>query len=144
MVKVSWRIGQKSLIHRSLYSKILLSRLIYWPYFRDHMIERDSKLEFLTANDIWTGTLGTLFPDSDNVEDSPWIPDRPVRFIDIGCGNGLLVYLLVKEGHIGKGIDIRRRNIWSRFQGRWIQRLFLNFDEISRIYFTFERVSPKP
>ena len=126
MVKVSWRIGQKSLIHRSLYSKILLSRLIYWPYFRGHMIERDSKLEFLTANDIWTGTLGTLFPDSDNVEDSPWIPDRPVRFIDIGCGNGLLVYLLVKEGHIGKGIDIRRRNIWSRFQGRWIQRLFSN------------------
>ena len=42
---------------------------------------------------------------------------RPVRFIDIGCGNGLLVYLLVKEGHIGKGIDIRRRNIWSRFEG---------------------------
>ena len=45
--------------------------------------------------------------------------DRPVRFIDIGCGNGLLVYLLVKEGHIGKGIDIRRRNIWSRFEGNW-------------------------
>jgi len=43
--------------------------------------------------------------------------NRPVRFIDIGCGNGLLVYLLVKEGHIGKGIDIRRRNIWSRFEG---------------------------
>ena len=64
------------------------------------------------------------------MDDSLWIPDRPMRFIDIGCGNGLLVYLLVKEGHIGKGIDIRRRNIWSRFQGSWFQRLFWDFNQL--------------
>ncbi|XGW16738.1 hypothetical protein V3C99_001852 [Haemonchus contortus] len=37
----------------------------------------------------------------------------PKKFADIGCGNGLLVYLLNKEGVGGVGIDIRRRKIWS-------------------------------
>lgn len=36
-------------------------------------------------------------------------------FIDIGCGNGLLVYLLTSEGYQGKGIDIRARKIWSLY-----------------------------
>uniref|UniRef100_T1IX25 tRNA (uracil-O(2)-)-methyltransferase n=1 Tax=Strigamia maritima TaxID=126957 RepID=T1IX25_STRMM len=34
-------------------------------------------------------------------------------FIDFGCGNGLLVYLLTKEGHTGLGIDLRKRKIWD-------------------------------
>ena len=70
-----------------------------------------------------------------------------MRFIDIGCGNGLLVYLLVKEGHIGKGIDIRRRNIWSRFQGQWdLETFFEDFYEFHQLIriFTFGRVSLKP
>ena len=36
-------------------------------------------------------------------------------YLDIGCGNGLLVYLLSSEGHPGKGIDIRARKIWSLY-----------------------------
>ncbi|CAG5118913.1 unnamed protein product, partial [Candidula unifasciata] len=36
-------------------------------------------------------------------------------FVDLGCGNGLLVYILTKEGHKGLGIDLRKRNIWSTF-----------------------------
>ena len=36
-----------------------------------------------------------------------------VKFIDVGCGNGLLVYLLNKEGFSGIGIDVKSRNIWS-------------------------------
>lgn len=39
--------------------------------------------------------------------------DYRQSFIDIGCGNGLLVYLLASEGFKGKGIDIRARKIWS-------------------------------
>ncbi|XP_046391030.1 probable tRNA (uracil-O(2)-)-methyltransferase [Ischnura elegans] len=34
-------------------------------------------------------------------------------FVDIGCGNGLLVYILTEEGHPGLGIDIRSRKIWD-------------------------------
>ncbi|KAJ8722521.1 hypothetical protein PYW07_003701 [Mythimna separata] len=36
-------------------------------------------------------------------------------FVDLGCGNGLLVYILTKEGHIGLGIDVRKRNIWDMY-----------------------------
>lgn len=36
-------------------------------------------------------------------------------FVDLGCGNGLLVYLLSQEGHRGYGIDLRKRKIWDQF-----------------------------
>ncbi|XP_069782261.1 probable tRNA (uracil-O(2)-)-methyltransferase isoform X3 [Narcine bancroftii] len=36
-------------------------------------------------------------------------------FIDLGCGNGLLVHILTNEGHPGKGIDVRKRKIWDMF-----------------------------
>lgn len=34
-------------------------------------------------------------------------------FVDLGCGNGLLVHLLTSEGHPGLGIDIQKRKIWD-------------------------------
>ena len=37
-------------------------------------------------------------------------------FIDLGCGNGLLVHILFNEGHSrGLGIDLRRRKIWDLY-----------------------------
>nr|CAG4640947.1 EOG090X07W1 [Eulimnadia texana] len=36
-------------------------------------------------------------------------------FVDIGCGNGLLVYVLASEGHPGKGLDIRKRKLWDLY-----------------------------
>nr|pir hypothetical protein C23G10.7 - Caenorhabditis elegans [Caenorhabditis elegans] len=38
---------------------------------------------------------------------------KPNKFVDIGCGNGLLVHLLNKIGMSGYGIDVRHRNIWK-------------------------------
>lgn len=40
---------------------------------------------------------------------------KKLRFVDLGCGNGLLVYILTKEGHVGIGIDVRKRNIWDMY-----------------------------
>ena len=39
---------------------------------------------------------------------------NPIRFADIGCGNGLLVYILTQEG-VGQGVgyDLRERKIWD-------------------------------
>lgn len=34
-------------------------------------------------------------------------------FVDLGCGNGLLVYILNQEGYPGMGIDVRKRKIWD-------------------------------
>ncbi|GAB1607226.1 probable tRNA (uracil-O(2)-)-methyltransferase [Argonauta hians] len=36
-------------------------------------------------------------------------------FVDLGCGNGLLVHLLSSEGHPGLGIDIQKRKIWDLY-----------------------------
>ncbi|TVY20864.1 tRNA (uracil-O(2)-)-methyltransferase, partial [Lachnellula arida] len=34
-------------------------------------------------------------------------------FVDIGCGNGLLVHVLLEEGYAGWGFDARRRKSWA-------------------------------
>ena len=38
------------------------------------------------------------------------------RFLDLGCGNGLLVYILNCEGYPGTGLDLRKRKIWDKFE----------------------------
>jgi tRNASer (uridine44-2'-O)-methyltransferase len=40
-------------------------------------------------------------------------PDAYQTFIDLGCGNGLLVHILTSEGHQGVGLDVRKRKIWD-------------------------------
>lgn len=40
---------------------------------------------------------------------------RLQSFVDVGCGNGLLVYILTSEGHPGMGIDLRPRKIWDLY-----------------------------
>ncbi|GAA5971853.1 hypothetical protein JCM11641_001539 [Rhodosporidiobolus odoratus] len=42
----------------------------------------------------------------------------PGGFVDIGCGNGLLVYLLASEGFTGFGFDLRARKSWSSYSPR--------------------------
>lgn len=37
------------------------------------------------------------------------------EFRDLGCGNGILVYILVMEGYRGEGIDARARKSWLSF-----------------------------
>lgn len=39
--------------------------------------------------------------------------DKLQSFVDLGCGNGLLVYILAQEGHSGFGVDVRKRDVWS-------------------------------
>jgi len=41
--------------------------------------------------------------------------DNKMNFVDLGCGNGLLVHILTQEGHRGCGIDIRSRKIWATY-----------------------------
>lgn len=41
---------------------------------------------------------------------------RPSSFVDIGCGNGLLVYLLMAEGYKGYGVDVQERKSWANYR----------------------------
>ncbi|KAK2765041.1 tRNA(Ser) Um(44) 2'-O-methyltransferase [Arachnomyces sp. PD_36] len=38
-------------------------------------------------------------------------------FVDIACGNGVVVCILLMEGYTGYGIDARRREAWNCFPG---------------------------
>ncbi|GKT90606.1 tRNA (uracil-O(2)-)-methyltransferase [Colletotrichum tofieldiae] len=64
--------------------------------------------------------------------------DQPFPgFVDIGCGNGLLVYLLIQEGYSGWGFDARARKSWVKYNsvqdGRdSLQALVLLPDIVSR------------
>ncbi|KAF1916831.1 hypothetical protein BDU57DRAFT_412326, partial [Ampelomyces quisqualis] len=44
-------------------------------------------------------------------------------FVDMGCGNGLLVYILNAEGWLGWGFDARRRKTWSTFDTEYQDKL---------------------
>ncbi len=37
------------------------------------------------------------------------------KFVDVGCGNGFLVYILTREGYAGYGVDLHKRQIWDQF-----------------------------
>ncbi|PHH69278.1 hypothetical protein CDD82_7862 [Ophiocordyceps australis] len=39
-------------------------------------------------------------------------------FVDVGCGNGLLVYILTHQGYSGWGFDARCRKSWAQYQTR--------------------------
>jgi len=49
----------------------------------------------------------TMFPQTNG---------QPPYFVDVGCGNGLLVYLLSKEGFKGLGVDVQARKSWDHFR----------------------------
>lgn len=42
-------------------------------------------------------------------------PDGDFEFRDLGCGNGLLVHILILEGYKGEGIDARARKSWKTY-----------------------------
>lgn len=42
-------------------------------------------------------------------------PNYKPNFVDLGCGNGLLVHILHEEGYEGVGIDVRKRKIWDLY-----------------------------
>jgi tRNASer (uridine44-2'-O)-methyltransferase len=57
---------------------------------------------------------GEVKPESgagNNGDEKPAFPG----FVDIGCGNGLLVYILLSEGYPGFGFDARERKTWETF-----------------------------
>ena len=48
--------------------------------------------------------------------DTPLQKPKFPGFVDIGCGNGVLVDVLLREGYEGWGFDARRRKTWSTFE----------------------------
>ena len=62
---------------------------------------------------------GEVKPENDTGNQKPPFPG----FVDIGCGNGLLVYILISEGYPGFGFDARERKTWETFPSEVRQHL---------------------
>ncbi|KAE8209482.1 hypothetical protein CF327_g6540 [Tilletia walkeri] len=73
---------------------------------------------------LWKGMYPTVTVpslaarDDENDRDRPWMKwaRPPGGFVDVGCGNGLLVHLLHLEGYIGFGMDLRERKSWDAWR----------------------------
>ncbi|AQZ14996.1 TRM44 (YPL030W) [Zygosaccharomyces parabailii] len=82
------------------YSKLLVDN---WKESTDpkkHVFEDIATAAFLIA--LWTKIYGADYKEK-------------MQFRDLGCGNGVLCYILLTEGIKGIGIDARRRKSWSSF-----------------------------
>ncbi|XP_065354873.1 probable tRNA (uracil-O(2)-)-methyltransferase isoform X2 [Calliphora vicina] len=55
---------------------------------------------------------------------SDLVNQPPAAFADLGCGNGLLVYILIQEGYQGYGYDVRCRKLWSLYPIQVTSRLY--------------------
>jgi tRNASer (uridine44-2'-O)-methyltransferase len=61
--------------------------------------------------------------NNDNNNNNEILPSTFPGFVDIGCGNGLLVYILNAEGWQGWGFDARRRKTWATFGSDYEDKL---------------------
>ncbi|RMY18965.1 hypothetical protein D0866_13000 [Hortaea werneckii] len=73
--------------------------------------EHESKVAEESATDPSDTVSAEERQDGEGRNEKPPFPG----FVDIGCGNGLLVYILLAEGYRGWGFDARQRKTWTIF-----------------------------
>lgn len=54
-----------------------------------------------------------------------WGDTKP-SFVDMGCGNGLLVHVLNSEGYNGVGLDVRSRKMWTQYPQSTVLKVVMN------------------
>ena len=94
--------------------------------FQDLYISLKNKYAKLLIRD-WieaTDPLKHVFEDISLAAFLILLWNQKMKFVDIGCGNGVLVYLLIMEGYEGYGFDARRRKSWTIFPQHVQDRLF--------------------
>jgi tRNASer (uridine44-2'-O)-methyltransferase len=92
------------------YSTDLISRWVEKTDPSKHVFEDLSIAAFLI--ELWRQMYG-LVPSCERSATATY--NYFPGFVDIACGNGVLVYVLRKEGYDGWGFDARRRRTWEIF-----------------------------
>ncbi|EFX03196.1 duf1613 domain containing protein [Grosmannia clavigera kw1407] len=65
--------------------------------------------------ELWADMYGDDSTDDTTTAATATVPAKFPGFVDIGCGNGLLVHLLNEEGYHGWGFDARQRRSWKQY-----------------------------
>jgi len=101
-----------SLVNVEEFTKLYLKlKNKYASYFIEIWPESTDPLKFVYEDISIAAYLLLLWKD----ERIKTNQENYQTFIDLGCGNGLLVHILSAEGHKGKGVDITRRKIWDLY-----------------------------
>lgn len=128
------RIAHDRLVSRHLFQDVYLNLKLRWASFLCKEWKEKTNPEKHVHEDLavcawlmlfWRSKFGRpTFGDDEKIglRDRPWLSDtrawgRPRGgFVDVGCGNGLLVWLLNNEGYTGHGFDLRPRKSWELFE----------------------------
>ena len=105
---------------KSRYSRDLLAKWVEQTDPTKHIFEDLGIAAFLI--ELWRDMYGVV-PDCEHDETKRQFGDaEPEKdfhdfpgFADIGCGNGVLIYILLQEGYRGWGFDARKRKTWDTF-----------------------------
>lgn len=92
-------------LYQHLKKKYGLQMIQIWP-------ENTDPLKFV-YEDVAIATYLLLLWEEERLQRGT--PDVYQTFVDLGCGNGLLVHILNSEGHQGVGLDVRKRKIWDLY-----------------------------
>ncbi|KAJ5787814.1 hypothetical protein N7457_002804 [Penicillium paradoxum] len=64
--------------------------------------------------ELWRSMYGTIPATEQNPNEDKNTAQFP-GFVDIACGNGIIVYVLLMEGYKGSGFDALRRKSWATY-----------------------------
>ena len=100
------------------YAADLIARWVESTDPAKHVFEDLSIAAFLI--EMWKQMYGVL-PISERQKEA----DRNTfpGFVDMACGNGVLVFILIEEGYCGWGFDARQRKTWSTFPQKVQEKL---------------------
>ncbi|KAI8934896.1 hypothetical protein NX059_008568 [Plenodomus lindquistii] len=111
---------------KSKYAKSLIEGWVEQTPAEKHVFEDLGIAAFLV--EVWVGMYAISSRNKDGAGRGSEEEEREFKmeqrisaqsrfpgFVDIGCGNGLLVYILNAEGWCGWGFDARRRKTWETF-----------------------------
>ncbi|XP_015177206.1 PREDICTED: probable tRNA (uracil-O(2)-)-methyltransferase [Polistes dominula] len=105
-------INSLSLVHSEKYAKLYTElKLKYGTSLVKAWTESTDPSKFV-YEDIAIATYLILLWENERNENGS---KKLQSFVDLGCGNGLLVYILSSEGYPGLGIDLRARKLWDHF-----------------------------
>ncbi|KZT20848.1 DUF1613-domain-containing protein [Neolentinus lepideus HHB14362 ss-1] len=123
------RMAHDRIVGREAYQDLYLvmrerhkSRVAEWCEGTDplkHVFEDIGIATYLMLlwKDMYSSPPSEAQSDSKSEPERPWDawPRPPGGFLDLGCGNGLLVHILTAEGYTGHGIDVRARASWTSY-----------------------------
>ncbi|KAK4634385.1 tRNA (uracil-O(2)-)-methyltransferase [Fulvia fulva] len=102
-------------VMKAKYGKMLSEQWVEHTDPGKHVFEDIGIAAFLV--ELWRDMFEVPMKEFTASEEKAAVSSKPPfpGFVDIGCGNGVLTYILLTEGYHGWGFDARRRKTWETF-----------------------------